>query len=164
MSRRNKRKRTQQYKPKVYCPYCNKQAALVDSRLMYQKSYGQVWLCFTCQAWVGCHKATLRPLGTLAKADLRIARRHAHRSFDMLWKAKKANGHDNARTLGYQWLADQMGLDMRKCHIGYFSIEQCEQVIAICQPYVDKINERRVNNKLTTVPQEKPLPQLLRSV
>ena len=31
----------------------------------------------------------------------------------------------------YRWLAQEMGLDQKKCHIGMFNIDQCKQVVRL---------------------------------
>jgi hypothetical protein len=48
---------------KVICPYCERAAVFVeDSSLVYRKDYGPIWYCKPCQAWVGCHDGTRKPL------------------------------------------------------------------------------------------------------
>ena len=56
---------------KVYCDYCGRQAEYVDSKVVYGKSYGMMYLCRNCMAYVGVHKGTDKPLGRLANAELR---------------------------------------------------------------------------------------------
>jgi hypothetical protein len=36
-----------------------------------------------------------------------------------------------ARNAGYKWLAGEMGIDVKQCHVGYFDIEQCKRAIEI---------------------------------
>ena len=52
---------------KVYCDYCGRQAEYVDSKIVYGKSYGMMYLCRNCMAYVGVHKGTDKPLGRLGK-------------------------------------------------------------------------------------------------
>lgn len=52
----------------VYCDYCGRRAEFVDSKIVYGKSYGMMYLCRHCMAYVGVHKGTSRPLGRLADA------------------------------------------------------------------------------------------------
>ena len=33
---------------KVYCDYCGRQAEYVDSKVVYGKSYGMMYLCRNC--------------------------------------------------------------------------------------------------------------------
>lgn len=71
---------------KVYCDYCGRQAEYVDSKAVYGKSYGMMYLCRNCMAYVGVHKGTDKPLGRLANAELRYWKKAAHAEFDPLWQ------------------------------------------------------------------------------
>lgn len=113
----------------VLCDYCGRPALLVDSEMVYRRSYGKIWFCSTCQAWVGVHKGTDNPLGRLANAELRYWKRKAHAAFDPLWRDKEMR----TRKAAYEWLADEMGLPLEQTHIGMFNVEQCKQVIQICK-------------------------------
>lgn len=48
---------------KVYCDYCGRETEYVDSKVIYGKSYGKIYLCRNCMAYVGVHKGTDKPLG-----------------------------------------------------------------------------------------------------
>lgn len=74
----------------VVCPYCHAEAVLVDSAEVYSRSYGNIWLCRPCHAWVGVHTndGLNRPLGRLADTELREWKQRAHAAFDPLWKGK----------------------------------------------------------------------------
>jgi hypothetical protein len=85
------------------------------------------WLCAQCDAYCGCHPDG-SPLGMLANADLRAARREAHAAFDPLWRRGAMT-----RSQAYAWLARGMGLDMRDCHVGRFDAKQCARVIELCE-------------------------------
>lgn len=113
----------------VICPYCDCEAALVDSSVVYGKSYGWMYLCEPCGAYVGCHRGTTNPLGTPASEQLRHARRSAHTIFDPLWK----DGVFKSRKNAYRWLADELDLTFDKCHIAMFDIEQCRKAVAACK-------------------------------
>ena len=114
----------------ILCDYCGKPACFVDSAIVYHGiSYGMIWYCQDCQAWVGVHKGTSKPLGRLANAELRTWKRHAHRAFDPVWRGKTAF----TRRLAYKWLSQEMGLPEEQTHIGMFDVEQCKQVVRICR-------------------------------
>lgn len=120
------------------CPYCTRAAVLVDSAEVYQRSYGMIWLCRPCQAWVGCHRNSRRcvPLGRLANAELRKLKVAAHTAFDVLWQIKMRRDRvtkNPAREAAYTWLAEQMQLDGKACHIGKFDEAQCRRVVDICR-------------------------------
>ena len=38
---------------KVYCDYCGRETEYVDSKVIYGKSYGKIYLCRNCMAYVG---------------------------------------------------------------------------------------------------------------
>lgn len=120
------------------CPYCGCPTKYVDSIRVYKvRSYGMVYVCFNCDAWVGTHKSSTRALGRLANAELRLWKRMAHDAFDPIWKAQEAAGTPKyiARTEIYKWLSGAMGIDPRYTHIGMFGVEQCRAVIELCKHY-----------------------------
>jgi hypothetical protein len=117
------------------CPYCNQEAELIDSIYIYRyRSYGKMWICYRCDAHVGCHKGTDKPLGTLANAELKKARQLTHKEFDRLWKKKHFT-----RTESYKMLADFLGITKDKCHIGMFDIETCREVWLFSKNKLKKI-------------------------
>ena len=118
----------------VICQYCKKTAKFVDSKIIYGKSYGMIYLCKECNAYVGVHKGTNRPLGILANAELREWKKKAHASFDPLWKTKLMT-----RREAYEWLAKQMGKSLEKCHIGMFDVSECEQFVALVTQYNQRL-------------------------
>lgn len=117
-------------KKTVYCDYCGRRAEYVDSKIIYGKSYGMIYLCRNCMAYVGVHKGTSTPLGRLANAELRHWKMHAHAVFDPLWQYGRFKGRRNA---AYAWLSQQMGLPIQRTHIGMFDVQQCKQVVEICR-------------------------------
>lgn len=112
----------------VHCPYCGRQAEYVDSSVVYGRSYGMIYLCRNCMAYVGVHKGTDEPLGRLANAKLRYWKKKAHEAFDPLWKRGPFRGH---RSRAYRWLSKEMGLPIEETHIGMFDIADCQRVIQI---------------------------------
>ena len=117
------------------CRYCGSVIRLVPARAVYGSSVKRLGLekeyiyqCQNCNARVGCHKGTTRPLGYVANETLRLKRMETHQVFDALWKEKGMT-----RTKGYHWLAEQMGLPARLTHIGGFEMDQCQQVIGLCK-------------------------------
>lgn len=117
----------------VYCPYCGKRAEFVDSAEVYHgRSYGMIYLCRPCDAYVGCHEYGDGdvPKGRLANAELRRWKIAAHNAFDPLWMRGPFKRRRNA---AYAWLAEQMGLPKEETHIGMFDVAQCKQVIQICK-------------------------------
>src|ERR1044072_1392050 len=74
------------------CPYCNRPTQYVDSKRVYTKSYGMIYLCEPCGAWVGVHRGTNVALGRLANRELRKWKKDAHKYFDPLWQKKMRQG------------------------------------------------------------------------
>ena len=127
----------------VICDYCRQPAELVDSATIYGRSYGMIWLCRPCDAYVGVHTNSRqrKPLGRLANAELRRLRRAAHAAFDSLWRLKMRRhgvSKSRARSSGYKWLAEQLGIHRAQCHIGDFDASLCQRAINVCQPYLEK--------------------------
>ena len=99
------------------CPYCEGQPELVDSIEVYDKSYGLIWLCRPCHAWVAVHQGTETPLGRLANQELREWKKKAHSAFDPIFSEGLINkiypryisGMGN-REKAYLWLAEQLGI------------------------------------------------------
>ena len=110
----------------VYCDYCGRKAEYVDSKVIYGRSYGKIYLCRNCLAYVGVHKGTDKPLGRLANAELRHWKKLAHSEFDPLWQHGMFK-----RDEAYAWLSKRMHLPIEKTHIGMFDVEQCKQAIEI---------------------------------
>lgn len=125
------------------CPYCGGDIEYHDSTIVYGKSYGMIYICCnypTCNSFVGVHKGTDKALGRLANQQLRNLKKEAHKYFDMLWKYKVRLGDRWARSKGYKWLSEQLGLPMNETHIGWFDEQTCMKVIALCKPYCDKLD------------------------
>ena len=110
------------------CPYCDIEAELIDSVEVYKKSYGFIYLCRNCGAYVGVHKSTLEPLGRLANAELRELRKEGHDLFDKLWRGEN---RIMKRKDAYSWLAEEMKIERDDCHFSQFSNEQIKQAILI---------------------------------
>ena len=105
------------------CAYCHKPSTLKEN------SYGWVWICEPCGAWVGCHKGTTVPLGTLANRELRLARTEVHSWFDRFWREGIMSRYD-----AYLWLGEKMGLSKRECHIALFTLEHCKLAMTFVGP------------------------------
>lgn len=126
----------------VRCAYCDRAAPLVTGKTIYphREDLHKLFFyqCRQCDALVGCHKSTLKPLGRLADANLRRWKQRAHQEFDPLWKIKmKRDGcsKGSARNAGYRWLAGRLGIEVEDCHIGMMDEEECKKVVDICSKY-----------------------------
>lgn len=127
----------------VKCPYCKGPARLTPGAEvfphvpeLYREWY---YVCRACDAQVGCHKGSKRPLGLPANQALRTKRAHAHRIFDKVWKKHKLM----SRRETYKKLARFMNISIQYCHIGMFSHDQCNKTIA----FAKNLYERQKNQE-----------------
>lgn len=113
------------------CDYCERPADLVTGVVIYphlpELADRQFYYCQPCQAWVGCHQGGTGavPMGRLANKELRQAKMKAHEAFDTAWRGRISRGR------AYRWLAEQLGIDRRKAHIGMFDVAQCDRVVQL---------------------------------
>lgn len=94
------------------------------------------WHCGACGAYCGAHRDTLKPFGTPGGPETRQARMDAHAAFDPLWRRKMVKegiSQTKARGKGYKWLAAQLGMDAKKCHIGEMSAPDARRVVEVCR-------------------------------
>ena len=119
------------------CPYCGRATELADSAEIYGgRSYGMIYLCRPCDAYVGCHNGTINAKGRLADAELREWKKKAHNAFDPIWQERHMR-----RKLAYAWLSEKMGVPSEYTHIGMFDVAECKKVVTICNEFLN-------NNKL----------------
>ena len=118
------------------CRYCGGVIKLVPAVSIYGAAAAKrlglerehIYQCQNCNARVGCHKGTTRPLGDVANEVLRLKRMETHQVFDTFWR-----DHNMSRTAAYRWLAKRMELPESKAHIGGFEMDQCQRVIDLCR-------------------------------
>ncbi len=87
---------------------------------------------------VGCHGSTTKPLGTPAAQATQQARRAAHAAFNELWRRKMAKegvSQHVARNAGYRWLASELGIEAKDCHIGLMNEATAQRVVDLCAPF-----------------------------
>lgn len=150
----------------VLCPYCGGAAVFEDSAAVYRgKSYGMIWHCRPCGAYVGVHKAgTYRyeagvridhtgtePLGRLADARTRRARKQAHEVFDGLWLSGRMK-----RGAAYAWLQAATGLPPERCHISHMDAKQCALVIERSRAWLPAALTKKPKRDKRPKPNSKP--------
>lgn len=122
------------------CPYCKIKSTLVGGDVIYphrRDLYNKMfWHCGPCNAYVGTHKNSKdhAPLGRLANEELRYWKQQTHGIFDPIWKEGKMK-----RNEAYQWLADLLGIQKSRCHVGFFDEEQCKQAIKLVRENREKL-------------------------
>lgn len=117
------------------CPYCKQPSKYVDSSEIYGngKSYGMMYLCKDCKAWVGTHKdEPTKALGRLADKHLRTWKIKAHERFNLIYEL-------NYKTRGnaYKWLSERLGIPQKYTNIGFFNIKTCQRVVNECNIFYD---------------------------
>jgi hypothetical protein len=107
------------------CPHCGVESEYVDSARVYRgKSYGMIYDCRDCDAYVGVHRGTFTPLGTMADRETRIWRMRAHDAFDPLWKSGRID-----RRAAYGYMQKIMGMSPEQAHIARFNAEDCQRLV-----------------------------------
>ncbi|HBM3184895.1 TPA: hypothetical protein LVM22_001160 [Klebsiella oxytoca] len=118
-------------RPVVICPYCNISALLAKGSEICFKSYCFIdnkyyWICHACEAWVGCHKNSGRPMGIPAKSELRKMRKKVHLRFECYLNKEKISLNE-----GYFWLSSKLNCNICECHVGYFDEAMCIRALGI---------------------------------
>lgn len=108
---------------KVFCPFCGKEAELVEYSAIYRKNYGYsyYYLCKDCHAYVACDNYTRRPLGTMANPELRELRQRVHAVIDPIWRSRKLS-----RQVVYTKLSDMLGYEY---HTAEADIPTCKKIL-----------------------------------
>jgi hypothetical protein len=119
----------------IKCPYCGAHADLRPASVVYGGGAdGWLWVCArypACDSYVGVHKKTREPLGTLADNALRYKRITTHRAFNRLWE----DGF-MSRNKAYVWMQSIFGLNRDQAHIAMFSEYMCDELTAACAQFL----------------------------
>lgn len=131
VSRKALRRVKEYMTPPNQCRYCGGPVRLINHSEIYGREYSEwpyLYDCRTCDAYVGLHPQTDLPLGTMADAELRSARKTNKAKFISLMKNR---GWD--RDKAYSWLALEMGICKGACHWGWFDSDQCVRAGELCE-------------------------------
>ena len=113
------------------CPYCNQPVKKTNGKEIYPYRRDLwtkvIYACLPCDAYVGCHPNSDKPLGRLANKTLRLHKMKAHEAFDMLWK----QGHFKSRSDAYAWLSKRLQIPPNETHIGMFDEIRCQEVVRV---------------------------------
>lgn len=123
--------------PQPVCDYCGAKAILArvgEDAYPYLEDHGPVWICVSCQAWVGVRARSKHctPLGHLANAALREERSRLYDALEPLVAAKIRRDGVNAfeaRGKAMKWLIASLKFQVDSPSIHALSLEQCEQAI-----------------------------------
>jgi hypothetical protein len=126
------------------CHYCQSFSIPATGKDIYPHRKDLASLAFfscpTCDAYVGCHEITGKPLGRLANATLRKAKSAVHEVFDMIWKEKYKTRHES-----YMWLAHALAIDEDDCHIGFFDELGCQNALKHINVFWQKTLQEEMN-------------------
>lgn len=95
---------------RLYCPYCGRQAVLRPAMYVYGERNldpeNYLYVCGgypACDSYIGVHKKSLSPMGTLADGNLRHKRIEAHRALNEVINAGVMTKHGL-----YIWLQNRL--------------------------------------------------------
>lgn len=128
---------------KVECPYCHAECDYADNAEVYRRSYGMMYICRPCEAFVGVHKGTDNPLGRPAKKNLRLQRRISHGLIDVFWRTGLFK-----RGEVYKALQVAMELEWKENHVAMWGMRTCvrfntEGHVELGKILTNKFNEGR---------------------
>lgn len=130
----------------VGCPACGRPMQLRPSR---DPSSPDWWGCTgypACDVRQSAGKDG-QPVGVPADKETRQARIRAHDALDPIWDGALEVYQDEskdssltveqllqiARGRTYSWLADQLQMDRKDCHVANFDLFHCELVVKVCE-------------------------------
>lgn len=128
-------------RPNIHCPYCRAKATLHPASYVFgdtARPGSLLYVCDrypACNAYVGAHRKTKLPMGSLADGDLRHKRIEAHKAFDWMWRSGLMT-----KAQAYRWMQAKLGIPASQAHIAKFSYYMCDQLISVCR-------EARQNNR-----------------
>lgn len=116
------------------CPYCGAPTQIRPASHVYglraDPSWEDVLVCSRyphCDSYVGMHRGTIVPKGTLANKELRDWRKRAHAVFDRLWQERGRKSRRGA----YRELARILGVAEGKAHIGWSTVKECQLIVEV---------------------------------
>lgn len=134
-----------QLKAPICCDNCrSKNIALLKSEIKHEDNPTKwiwIYLCHDCNAKVACHPNSFLPMGLMADGFTRSLRKRAHAVFDPIWQSGL-----KTRARAYEWLADQLVINVGRCHISWLNVAQLKTVIKLSVAYFSEnehIAERR---------------------
>ena len=110
---------------------CSENIKLVPAPKLKFKNFSQMYVCYDCNASVGCHVNSSLPLGKMADKETRQLRVELHTIFDRLWKSDLLS-----RDKAYCWLARNLEIETEDCHIAWFSKSQLIEAIDLVAKHI----------------------------
>ena len=121
----------------ITCPYCGSRAYLRPAFVVHgsqtEDAEAKLYVCArypTCDSYVGAHRDTRLPMGTLADPARRRKRMEAHAAMERM----REDGL-MTRKQTYRWLQTQLGLPEEDTHIANFQEYRCQKVVDLCDGF-----------------------------
>ena len=130
VSRSSLKRVTDNLPPITQCP-CGGTVSIKHHNYIYGMAYSDwpwVYFCEDCRAYVGMHPHTDLPLGTLANAVVRKARKRERVAFTELQDWLGVNQNEMR-----EWLAGQMQMPVEQCHWAMFDEATAVKAGKICR-------------------------------
>ena len=139
--------------PSIWCCACGTHvlAERVSGTTVYPHrpdlAKKRFWSCPECRHYVGAHRDTMKPLGTIPTPQIRTRRAQLHSELDPLWKHYGLN-----RKQLYARLAKMLGIE--EFHIGEVnSDEEADRVSACIDLIEEELSEKQeAHRKATRTP------------
>lgn len=133
--------------PPATCLYCGSPVGISGNEAVYGKPYGRwpwIYLCAggSCHSYVGMHPFTNIPLGTLADAKTREARKITKELFNRLWGRGEGR---MSRAEAYEWLCAQLDMPPGECHFGWFDVQTCRRAYKVLNLHIDSVEAQPVS-------------------
>ena len=127
----------------IFCCQCGGDvvARLTNQMEVYGHSgYGKrdFWICDSCENYVGCHPSTVEPLGVIATAEVRLARKEIHSKLDRLWQNGRAT-----RPRVYAMLSEEIGKPYHTAEVT--SVEEAKRVLEAVKKISKRLHEAQIN-------------------
>jgi len=124
--------------PALECPECSRPMPLIRRRR------GYFYRCERFPTCSGRHSAhdDGRPHGVPAGSETKHLRTVAHAALDELVRARRWRLAD-----AYRWLAREMRLSYKECHIGRFDLATCNRAIEICNQEASRPLDRHAKRR-----------------
>lgn len=127
--------------PEICC-YCGSKIEVRHHLDHYGKIYSSNWpwlyCCTQCGASTGMHPRTAIPVGILADSQTRAARSSCKGPFTRLYESGRIS-----RRRAYRLLAAKLGVEVDKCHFGWFDAETCYRAVAACAEIERDLDEEQ---------------------
>ena len=125
------------YYREIYCCECKQvvQARFTDWKEVYphlrELPYKHFYICDKCKNFVGVHKGTNIPLGTIPTKEIKEFRKKIHSIIDPIFLKSKNKNYTRKKI--YHFLSEKINKEYHTATLS--SIEDCENVIKYLNDY-----------------------------